>query len=420
MRHRILVFILLVMAALQVPIRSASVLEKDSPDPSIWPNQTSRANSDEWLAEHHDSIRQMRPRLLVLNFSNQRTREVLEKKVQQLIDAIAESSRYHGYKDPKAPVFLQYEVFKFVDLRDEGSQEGNSTKVPKKKTGLPNAFNFSYDSLFDQEFARHYGVPDPQKPDAFLDLKQLVDRGYVHEVWFFTEATPDLRCYECVEEKPFYDEQFKKHPTRWVQAGNGGDAQQRWIGRSLRINNINPDRGIGCAMENLGHALEGTSRSKAIPYFTQYFREFAGMDLNEKYSLPFDSFYSVGYNKTDIDFPEPTTAVIQHQGKTFRITNYVAAGGNAHFPPNGRKHYDLVNDQPVSSTIEDWRIGSAGKGEDRAAPWTPQAFAQYKEVAPDCMGPWLVYWRQNMPGLNNRQKDKNGRPMKNWWPFLFY
>jgi hypothetical protein len=41
-------------------------------------------------------------------------------------------------------------------------------------------------------------------------------------------------------------------------------------------------------------------------------------------------------------------------------------------------------------------------------------------MAPDCMGPWLVYWRQNMPGLDNRQKDADGRPMKNWWPFLFY
>jgi hypothetical protein len=36
------------------------------------------------------------------------------------------------------------------------------------------------------------------------------------------------------------------------------------------------------------------------------------------------------------------------------------------------------------------------------------------------MGAWLVYWRQNMPGRDNRQKDGAGRAMKNWWPFLFY
>jgi hypothetical protein len=36
------------------------------------------------------------------------------------------------------------------------------------------------------------------------------------------------------------------------------------------------------------------------------------------------------------------------------------------------------------------------------------------------MGPWLIYWRQNFPGLKNRQKDDEVKPMKNWWVFLFY
>jgi hypothetical protein len=25
-----------------------------------------------------------------------------------------------------------------------------------------------------------------------------------------------------------------------------------------------------------------------------------------------------------------------------------------------------------------------------------------------------------MPGLDNTALDDDGRPMKNWWPFLFY
>jgi hypothetical protein len=49
--------------------------------------------------------------------------------------------------------------------------------------------------------------------------------------------------------------------------------------------------------------------------------------------------------------------------------------------------------------------------------WTIDA---YRELAPDCMGRWVVYWRQNMPGLDNTALDDDGRPMKNWWPFLFY
>jgi hypothetical protein len=36
------------------------------------------------------------------------------------------------------------------------------------------------------------------------------------------------------------------------------------------------------------------------------------------------------------------------------------------------------------------------------------------------MGPFLVWWRQNMPGLGNAAVADDGMPMLNWWPFLFY
>ncbi len=72
------------------------------------------------------------------------------------------------------------------------------------------------------------------------------------------------------------------------------------------------------------------------------------------------------------------------------------------------------------STIEDWRIGSGPKGSDVAQPFSNEVFRRYRDLAPDCMGAWLVYWRQNMPGYKNRQKDEDGKPMKNWIPFLFY
>jgi hypothetical protein len=37
----------------------------------------------------------------------------------------------------------------------------------------------------------------------------------------------------------------------------------------------------------------------------------------------------------------------------------------------------------------------------------------YDGLAPDCMGPFLVWWRQNMPGLGNAAKDVEGQPMLN-------
>ena len=391
----------------------------DPKDLAVWPNQTSRANSDPWLIEHHDSIRQMRPRLLLVNFSQEQKPEHLAKLASGIIAAIAEGSRYHGYKDSNAPVFLDYKIFKFIDLRDPDKQKGNSSSLPTKP-GVTNTFNVDHNKFFSEEFAPNYAVRDPKDSSRFLRLDELVDLGYVHEVWFFIETTPDVIAYECIEEKPLYDENFVRQPGKFVQAGNGGDPDQKWTGRSVRLGFVNPTRGVGCFMESLSHSIEGTADGGAIPYFTKYFQEFSGRNLKDRFKLPFDSFYALWGSTNGVEYPDENTAIIKRHGKSYTLTNYLAYGGNVHFPPNGRRDYDLENTAPVLSTIEDWRIGSGPEGKDNAMPWTNQRFAQYRSLAPDCMGAWLVYWRQNFPGLHNKQKDDHQKPMKNWWPFLFY
>jgi len=391
----------------------------DSGDLTVWPNRGSRANSDRWLVTHHDKLRLMKPRVLVLNFSNEASRDKLDHLVLGIIEAIAEGSRYHGYANPAAPAFLQYQLFKFVDLRDEGATRGNSAKVPFKTTAqTPKPMD--YGSYFSERFAQYYGVRNPRDATRFLTLAELVDGGYIHELWLCAEHVEGFTAYECVEEKPVYDERFRRLGNHFVQAGNGGDEDQPWTGRSLRIGFINASRGIGCFLESLSHSIEGTAGSQAIPYFTRYFNEFAGFDLDRRYELPWSSFYPLWGEDKDISYPDPATAVIHFETNTYRIHSYVALGGNVHFPPNARRHYDLENRAPVMSTIEDWRIGSGKNGADLARPWNNSAFARYRDMAPDCMGPWLIYWRQNFPGLDNRQKDAAGKRMKNWWPFLFY
>ena len=58
-------------------------------------------------------------------------------------------------------------------------------------------------------------------------------------------------------------------------AGNSGEHDAPWIGRSLRILFVNFARGVGCAMESLGHSLERMATCGAIPYYERYFREYA-------------------------------------------------------------------------------------------------------------------------------------------------
>jgi len=309
----------------------------DPADSTVWPNQASHANGDRWLIEHHDQIRRMNPRLLVLNFENHAPREKLDRLVDQIIAGIAEGSRYHGYNDSNAPVFLQFKAF------------------------------------------------------------------------------------ECVELKPRYNERFERVGDEYVQAGNGGDPDQKWTGRSLRLGFVNSTRGSGCFLESLSHSIEGISTSGAIPYSTRFFAEFAGYDLRKRWGLPFDSLYALDYGSRPAQFSDEHTAIITAEvSKLIVLTNYFAIAGNAHWPPNARGHYDMDNTNAVLSTIEDWRIGSGPDGKDVAKPWSNAAFAKYHDLAPDCMGAWLVYWRQNFPGLDNKQKDDHSHSMKNWWPFLFY
>lgn len=419
MSARFLRFCLLAVGIIAINLSRAAVGPAGDPnDSTIWPNQMSHSNSDRWLVENHDRLRVMRPRLLVLNFSNRAKPGQVERMTADLIAALGEASRYHGFKDSNAPAFLQYQIFKIIDLRD-GTTNANSLRVPLKP-GVTRGINVRYTGFFEDDFAKLYGVRDPKDSTRFLRLDELVDQGFVHEVFFFCEGDPPVKAYEVVELKPRYNENFQRVGNEYVQAGNGGDADQKWTGRSMRLGFVNASRGIGCYLESLSHGIEGTATSIAIPYFSRYFKEFAGHDLDTRYRLPFASFYALPYGEALVEYPDPATCVVKYQQRTWTLTNYVAIGGNVHWPPNGRRHYDLENTNAVLSTIEDWRIGSGPNGKDLAKPWTNETFSRYRKLAPDCDGPWLVYWRQNFPGLQNKQKDNLGKPMKNWWPFLFY
>ena len=407
----------LLALAMQAPKPSA-------PDLTVWPNAVSSANSDRWLVEHHDELRRLEPKLLVLDFVNGVPIADVRKKVDELIAALAESSRYHGFEDPAAPVFLQYKIAKLADLTDPApipkTIDGSSTKYPRLP-GVKTGFNFDYAVLHTQEFAANYGYPDPKDSKRFLTLGELLDSGTINELWFVARQSEAGWPYEAIEQKPVYDANFARVGSEHRQCGNGGDDHEPFEGRSLRVNYINYDRGIGCVMENFGHCLEAMAHADVIPYYKKYFHEFGDFDLDKRWGLPVGSLYEIdGGGKDKAEYPNAHTLVVHHAGKELRIENFIANAGNVHFPPNGRHDYDLDNPAPVLSTIEHWRRFDGEGGRDKTIEFTPAKFAKYIELAPDCMGPWLVYWRQNIPGLDNKSLDDEKKPMKNWWPFLFY
>lgn len=368
------------------------------PGPGLtWPNEESGANSDDWLVANHDRIRRMRPRVLVLNFVHGLSEKQARDKAGALCAALRESSRWHGYRDPQAPAFLEYEIAAVADLTEPaGRVDRNSARLPRAADGI----SFDHGPLFEMRLL-----------DG-LKLEGLVERGLVHEVWFLMQHTARSSSWETVEVKQRYDESFAKTGhTRG--AGNSGEHSAPWIGRSLRILFFNFERGVGCAMESLGHSLEHMATCGAIPYYQRHFTRYAMLDLDRRFGLPFDSLYARGPHP--VAYPTPTTLQYRRGWRKRKLQDYIVAGGNVHFLPNGRLDYDLGNEAPVLSTIESWR-----QPDEEARPWTPQALERYRDLAPDCMGRWVVYWRQNMPGLDNTALDDASRPMKNWGPFLFY
>jgi hypothetical protein len=362
----------------------------------VWPNTESAANSDPWLIANHDRISLMRPRVLVVNFVHGLAEWEARHKVEWLCRTLRESSRWQGFRAPAAPPFLEPQIAGVVDLTEpRGGVDRNSTRFPRAADGV----GFDYGALY--ELRLHDG----------LRLDELTERGLVNEVWLLADHTAHSAPWETVEVKRTYDAEFQ--PLGFERhAGNSGPHDAPWIGRSLRILFVNFARGVGCAMESLGHSLERMATCGALPYYERYFREFAMLDLDRRLGLPFESLYG---REHPVSYPTPSSLRYRVGWRRHTVRDYVAAGGNVHFMPNGRHDYDLDNHAPVLSTIESWR-----QPQQAARPWTPDVLERYRDLAPDCMGRWVVYWRQNMPGLDNTALDDGGLPMKNWWPFLFY
>ena len=349
----------------------------------------------------------------------------MRAQLQQVIDAIAEGSRYHGYADAGAPSFLQYQLAYPVDMRDPvppaNYPYNNSTLYPRQSP-VQGAWGFDYGRLFTSEYAQHYDIRDPNDSTRVLGLCDAIDQGLVHEIWvYFDGDVPDVNAAEILEQKPVYDENRQRVPGQMNRcAGNGCFDPEDNIPctRTVRIAFFNNTRGAGCFLESLSHGLESTGGSPTgpIPYLRRYFIPFASFDLDTRYGLPFRNWYVCPYNRLDcLSYPSETSVTYDTGTFSGSVANYDPVCGNAHFPPNARGQYDMASPYTVRTSCANYRDGSGQTME-----FTSQQLAPYANLAPDCTGPWQVWWYQNIPGLDNASRDDAGNPMLSWWPFLFY
>ena len=387
-----------------------------STDPSVWPNTTSYTNSDSWLIHNHDHIRQLRPRVLVIDFRNGKSLLFARTFVNKVCTAIAEGSKYHGYKDPSATPQLVYTIVNFLDLRD-GSGKEESDLRPHNADG-----SFNEAGLFDNAFAEKLGYKDSVN-NRYLRLGELFDKGIINACWVIGHHT----LYEGQGRIRQYDSAFvfTGKYNECVNACYNFGEEGRQTSVTIRLGEINLDRGVGCATHAYGHAIERMVLGHN-PYLEKVASRFFNFDLTKRLGAPIDNLYAAPYY-----VKPPESFSYADSGHTIKtVNNYLPVWayhdwgvgcGSVHFAPNATYQYDNASNLSVMCTCENYGMKNGPNGTDLQTVYNHAIVERWNtDSFKDCGGDWQIYLRQNMPGYNSGATGDDGKPMKSWWPFLFY
>lgn len=389
---------------------------------TVWPNDESRTNSDPWLVAHHDELRELRPRVLVLSFINDLEVAAVADAAQEVIAGLAEGSRYRAYRDASAPPFLRYELAGVIDLTDDPVPADwthtSSTRLPVTASGA-----FDMAALFDASFAANYGYEDPAQPGRPLDLCGLFSEGLVNELWLAVGESGPRHPPQVRECKARYDASGARVEGAFVDVEGGDfcDLAAR-CGVTVRIAHLNPMRGVGCDLDIRAWLLRGAWR--ALPRLEPALRAFMNSDFRTRFDAPFDSLLEICLGVDGDCVRYPASDVIEGElpsGTTWRIDPYEPGCGDPEFPPNARFFLDDANTAPVQSRCAGFGLGGGPGGRDVYEPYSADTVDELDQRwGRDCAGGWQVYLRQSIPGLDNRGVDADGAPLRNWWVYSFY
>jgi hypothetical protein len=389
--------------------------------PTVWPTDKHGANSDPWLVAHHDVITAMQPRLLVLSFNNGASADDVRKTAESQIAALREGSRPHGYADPGAAPFLDYQIVKVVDLADHPPPAGwtnpSSSLLPTTPSG-----DFDATALFTARFADAYGFADPATPGRSLSLCELFEQGAINEVWIEDGEAGTRRAPLDVERKQVYDSDGRAVADSFLPCvGGGGCLDEIICGVTVRLAHLDPARGPGCDLQVRGWGIDGMW--DALPAFAADARAFLDDDFDTRFGVRFHGWADICDQSGDacVSYPTDSSAAGTYaDGTAWMIDPFRQGCGSSRFPPNARERGDFINTTAVQARCQGFGRGGGAGGGDVYAPYTADTVASAEAAFPDCGGGWQIYWRQSMPGPGSGARSPSGRPLKNWWPFLFY
>jgi hypothetical protein len=411
----------------------------DGAGPLVWPNAVSSANSDPWIAQHHDEITEMHPKALIINFVNGSTSAAVKARWDLMASAMAEGSRYHGYNDPAARPFMFHELLKQVDLVDNpippGWTKPNSTKMPRVTTS--NGVRVDYAQLYTQAFADLYAIPDPQNPSHNLTLCELLQKGIMNELFIaVNNSENDGITPEIIEYKQMYDSNDQALPGQFdPYSGNGAFEpvadlpEARACGRSLRVDFLEMNNGLDGALHVLGHNYEHLGRS--VPNVDRFYAALYNRDFGSRFNTFFNSWYDIAVAGSKTNFLSyPTNQSVSWtcppdtwcSGQQGVISPFTQGCGNVHYPANARNSYDYQNTVTVLTRCEHYGLHDGPNGQDLTSPYNVQTLANLTQQfgnGPNG-GAWQLYLFQSTPGYGSHASTDDGVHIKNFWPYLYY
>ena len=292
-------------------------------------------------------------------------RDYIDESNKDLIYYLEQGSTYHGYKDSGADPALDYYL---VDDQEFLQELPVSNKYYWDNTG--NRMIDYYDIL-----------------DNDIDVCDYVDNDRVKEVWIWAYAPED------------------EEPVGWESnMMMGTDIDGEWnystygnVSNSYRQKDMpickntytaytyNFGREVGMALEDHTHQIE------AVLNYVDGRDNTGSSDWDDL--LFWGKF--VGSDSTN------------------KIIN--PGCGWTHYPPNGKYDYDWKNTTEVKSGCANWEPDGGYKELVSCKTWGGSNCDKYDEDGANVA--FLVWWMQNIPGLDNDLYDGNDK-IKNWWDFI--
>lgn len=303
-----------------------------------------------------------------------RTIKFWEDKTQQMINQgiaiINEATRYHGYKDPSAPQFLNYKV---IDDKKFYQPIPRGHLLEKKPVG--NAISPDYGGILRN-----------------LNICDYVDNKGVKEVWMYGYHNNNGIVPDESRMSSKYGDVSNSHPKEQYI-----EEQYRMpiCKNSYVLYNFTyqPTGDPGNNLHNRGHQIENI-----IPFAEGTWPPTV---QNTQGSIYWGDFS---------EYIQDNSTFVQQNGQ--RVQNYLSSCGNIHQPPNWNNtktegyRYDLKN--VAKFDCESWQpdISKTVYKSGSCTEWGCTDIGFYK---------WFM---QNIPGYSNGI-EYQGKKMRNWWEAMY-